>query len=161
MTAWRHKISFLMLKKISLVHFAHSGKLFKHSKKNFVSLHGYVISFTYISSAYPDANLTIPLLITSLTAQIPWTVYWRSRKIIKHCLPKKGNMLKTQGGRGGGLKKHLAYFMAHLKCYDWSVQVHCNSNGIHHQLSVSLNDFSTFYKRNKKSCFLFIVELHL
>lgn len=38
---------------------------------------------------YPEANLTIPLLITSLTAQIPWTVYWRSRKIMKHCLPVK------------------------------------------------------------------------
>lgn len=36
---------------------------------------------------YPVANLTIPLLMTSFTAQIPCTVYWRSRKIMKHCLP--------------------------------------------------------------------------
>ena len=36
---------------------------------------------------YPAANFTIALLMTSLTAQTPWTVYWRSRKIIKHCLP--------------------------------------------------------------------------
>ena len=41
MVAWRHNISLLMLKNIS---FVHRRVIFQHSKRNFISLHGHVIS---------------------------------------------------------------------------------------------------------------------
>ena len=45
--AWRYEISLLMLKNISLVRCAHSLNIFQHSKRNFVSPRGHVISSMY------------------------------------------------------------------------------------------------------------------
>ena len=47
MTAWRYEISLLVLKNISLVRCAHSWNIFQHSKRNFVSPRGHVISSIY------------------------------------------------------------------------------------------------------------------
>ena len=44
MAAWRYEISLLMLKNISLVRYAHSWNIVQHSKGNFVSPRGHVIS---------------------------------------------------------------------------------------------------------------------
>ena len=47
MAAWRYEISLLVLKNISLVRCAHSWNIFQHSKRNFVSPRGHVISSIY------------------------------------------------------------------------------------------------------------------
>ena len=48
MAAWRYEISLLVLKNISLVRCAHSWNIFQHSKRNFVSPRGHVISSIYL-----------------------------------------------------------------------------------------------------------------
>ena len=47
MAAWRYEISLLVMKNISLVRFGHSRNIFQHSKRNFVSPSGHVISSMY------------------------------------------------------------------------------------------------------------------
>ena len=47
MAAWRYEISLLVLKNISLVRCTHSWNIFQHSKRNFVSPSGHVISSIY------------------------------------------------------------------------------------------------------------------
>ena len=47
MAARRYEISLLVLKNISLVRYAHSRNIVQHSKRNFVSSHGHVISSIY------------------------------------------------------------------------------------------------------------------
>ena len=44
MAAWRYEISLLVLKNISLIRYAHSWNIVQHSKRNFVSPLGHVIS---------------------------------------------------------------------------------------------------------------------
>ena len=44
MAAWRNKISLLMLKNISLVRYTHWWNIVQHSKRNFISPRGHVIS---------------------------------------------------------------------------------------------------------------------
>ena len=49
----RYEISLLVLKNISLVCCAHSWNIFQHSKRNFVSLRGHVISsISFVQSYY-------------------------------------------------------------------------------------------------------------
>ena len=52
MAAWRYEISLLMLKNISLICYAHSGNIAQHSKRNFVSPRGHLISSIYNAPCY-------------------------------------------------------------------------------------------------------------
>jgi len=52
MVAWRYEISlfaFRVEKNISLVRYAYSWNIFQHSKRNFLSPRGHVISSTYVA----------------------------------------------------------------------------------------------------------------
>ena len=56
MATWRYKISLQVLKNISLVCCAHSWNIFQHSKRNFVSSSGHVISSISLISCYPCSD---------------------------------------------------------------------------------------------------------
>ena len=56
MATWRYKISLQVLKNISLICCAHSSNIFQHSKRNFVSLSGHVISSISLIRFYPCSD---------------------------------------------------------------------------------------------------------
>ena len=98
-------------KNISLVRCAHSWNIFQHSKRNFLSPRGHVISFLYLS---PTLSLSLPLslflYIYIYIFQFPFTKKKRGRLCIVICLIMTGSVLNLSPFRKKFLRNGLKVY---------------------------------------------------
>ena len=102
-------------KNISLVRCAHSWNIFQHSKRNFLSPRGHVISFLYLS---PTLSLSLSLSLSPsfyiyiyiYIFQFPFTKKKRGRLCIVICLIMTGSVLNLSPFRKKFLRNGLKVY---------------------------------------------------